>query len=310
MKENTGGTYLTTVNALLRFLKRDTLDISEVNVNFLTAFESFLESEPSQRGSNRKTKKKEETIKSSRAVSMCLGCIRAMHNLAKKEYNDEDHGLIRIPHSPFKKFKIKPQPKTRKRALTVKQMQAIINLPYDGNSRRTLAKDCIILSFALIGLNSVDMYYAGPLKRNVLVYNRRKTTDRRDDSAEMRVQVDSCVALLMEKYKDKQRLFNFYKRYSTPNNFNRAINIGLKVIGKEIGIDDLEFYAGRHTWATLARSAELNVDKATVHEALNHMDSAMKVTDIYIDKDWSVIWNANKKVLSLFDWSAVGYDLL
>ena len=54
----------------------------------------------------------------------------------------------------------------------------------------------------------------------------------------------------------------------------------------------------------------VGVDKATVHEALNHADSDMKVTDIYIDRDWSTIWNANEKVLALFDWSAIGYDLL
>ena len=43
-------------------------------------------------------------------------------------------------------------------------------------------------------------------------------------------------------------------------------------------------------------------DKTTVHKALNHVDEGMKVTDIYIDRDWSVIWNANKKVQDLFDW--------
>jgi len=31
----------------------------------------------------------------------------------------------------------------------------------------------------------------------------------------------------------------------------------------------------------------------------------MKVTDIYIDRDWTVIWEANRKVLELFDWTAV-----
>ena len=60
----------------------------------------------------------------------------------------------------------------------------------------------------------------------------------------------------------------------------------------------------------MARSSEVGIDKCTVHEALNHVDSNMTVTDIYIDRDWSVIWNANKKVLSLFDWSAVGFDVL
>ncbi len=30
----------------------------------------------------------------------------------------------------------------------------------------------------------------------------------------------------------------------------------------------------------------------------------MKVTDIYIKKDWSVIWQANAKVLDKFQWNS------
>jgi hypothetical protein len=67
----------------------------------------------------------------------------------------------------------------------------------------------------------------------------------------------------------------------------------------------LGFYAARHSWATIACSSVVGIDKATVHEALNHVDNEMKVTDIYIDRDWSVIWNANKKVLELFDWKMI-----
>ena len=79
----------------------------------------------------------------------------------------------------------------------------------------------------------------------------------------------------------------------------------MKQIGDKLGIEDLEYYAARHSWATLACSTAVGIDKATVHEALNHVDDKMKVTDIYIDHDWSVIWEANRKVLELFDWSKV-----
>ena len=314
MNKGTGGIYLNAANALRRFLKRDTLDISEISAKFLREFERFLENEPSQRGNNRKTDKDDIPPKGGRAVSSYLACIRAIHNKAKAEFNDEDRGLIRIPFSPFKNYKIKPQPKTRKRGLTPETLQAIIDLPYEDAdaSRRNLAKDCFILSFALIGMNSADMYYAEPVKRKTLIYNRRKTATRRDDKAEMRVRIDSCLACLMEKYADPQgkRLFNFYTRYATPFNFNKALNTGLKQIGEILGIEGLEFYAARHSWATIARSSDVGIDKTTVHEALNHVSSNLAITDIYIDRDWSVIWNANKKVLALFDWSAVGYDVL
>lgn len=317
MKVSTGGVYTNTLSALERFLLRSDLDISEINAAFLRSFETFLENEPSQRGNNRKSTKAPKTEKGGRAVSAYLACIRAIHNRAKAEYNDEDRGLIRIPFSPFKNFKIQPQPKTKKRALPVEVIQAIIDIPYEPEkiggkwSRFNLAKDCFIISFVLVGMNSVDMYHAGALtKESILGYNRQKTEGRRDDSAEIRIRVEGAIDVLLEKYKDSKRLFNFYRHYIDPDGFNRAINKGLKQIGEAVGVDGLNFYAARHSWATLARSAAVGIDKATVHEALNHADKDMKVTDIYIERDWSTIWNANEKVLALFDWSAIGYDLL
>lgn len=323
MKKGTGDTYRTAANALRRYMQGDTLDISDVTVTFLQKFEAFLKDEPVQRG-------KQKSLKAGRAKSAYLETVRATHNLAKGEYNDEENGVIVIPGSPFKKYEIKPRPRTRKRALPISVIQQIINLPDDKRRRRTLAKDCFILSFALIGMNSADMYYADKSVRqkrdiisydngettvreiteDVIIYNRLKTTDRRDDKAEMHVKIDGCITRLMEKYRDSDRAFNFHRKYKNHNGFNKALNEGLKIVGEEVGVEDLEYYAARHSWATIARSAVVGIDKATVHEALNHVDDKMKVTDIYIDRDWSVIWNANEKVLALFDWTAIGYDVL
>ena len=66
---------------------------------------------------------------------------------------------------------------------------------------------------------------------------------------------------------------------------------------------DLEFYAARHTWATLARN-DAGIDKETIHEALNHVDERMRVTDIYIDRDYSAQDAANKKVLEMVKFKA------
>ena len=129
MTPGTASTYLIMLGALLRFIKRDNLIYLKLPRFFLRDFEKFIESEPSQQGNNRKIEKKDIKAKSGRAVSAYLACIRAIHNKAKEEFNDEDRGIIRIPFSPFKKYKIKSQPKTRKRGLTPETMQAIIDLP-------------------------------------------------------------------------------------------------------------------------------------------------------------------------------------
>lgn len=308
MNPGTGGLYLTAIRALVRFIDRETLDISEINTNFLNKFEAFLMSEPSQRG------KKHNQGKGGRAVSLYMERLRAVYNRAKEEFNDEDAGVIRIPWSPFKKYKVKSEPRTQKRAISVETMQAIIDLPIseqDNNTgnfkREELARDCFLLSFGLIGMNSADLFDCLPAKGKELIYYRRKTASRRIDKAEMHVLIPDVLDNLIEKYRDKsgQRQFCFYRHYANHQNFNRALNKGLALIAERVGMDSLTFYAARHTWATIARSAAVGIEKATVHEALNHVDRDMRVTDIYIDRDWSVIWRANERVLNLFEWDAI-----
>lgn len=154
------------------------------------------------------------------------------------------------------------------------------------------------MSFCLIGMNSVDLYDAKEFVDGRIIYNRAKTKDRRLDQARMEVVVPPIILPLLEKYRDKtdRRLFNFYQYYSDRKSFNKAINYGLKEIGSELGIDDLEFYAARHSWATIALN-KVGIDKYTVHAALNHVDESMRVTDIYIQRDFVNENKANAKVV-------------
>lgn len=56
------------------------------------------------------------------------------------------------------------------------------------------------------------------------------------------------------------------------------------------------FYISRHSWATIALN-KVGIDKYTVHAALNHLDESMKVTDIYIERDFVNENKANLKVI-------------
>ena len=224
-------------------------------------------------------------------------------------YNDEDAGIIRIPYSPFKKFRVPKQQMAQKRSITMEQLHAIMRVP-DGrtaDSRQTLARDVFLLSFGLIGMNSVDLFRCTQYRGKRITYQRSKTKDRREDNAQISILVESCVLPLVEKYRDKagKRVFNFYQRYADHRVFNAALNKGLKQVGQLVGIDGLEFYAARHTWATIARN-KAHIDKETIHEALNHVDEHMRVTDIYIDKDYSLQDAANRNVLELVNYEVKG----
>jgi integrase len=67
-------------------------------------------------------------------------------------------------------------------------------------------------------------------------------------------------------------------------------------IVKAMRLQDFSFYSARHSWATIARN-DLNIDKWTIHEGLNHVDNATKITDVYIKRDFTRINEANFKVI-------------
>ena len=56
------------------------------------------------------------------------------------------------------------------------------------------------------------------------------------------------------------------------------------------------FYISRHSWATIALN-KVGIDKYIVHAALNHIDESMRVTDIYIERDFVNENKANAKVV-------------
>ena len=120
------------------------------------------------------------------------------------------------------------------------------------------------------------------------------------------VDIPKIIHPIIDKYRDKtgRRLFNFYQYYCDEKGFNKAINYGLKEIGSILGVDDLEYYAARHSWATIALN-KVGIDKYIVHAALNyivhaalnHIDDSMKVTDIYIERDFVNENKANAQVV-------------
>ena len=295
--------YTTGLNAFTKFIGKEELDIKNITVDLLEQYRDYIINVRANRV--KRLIEEGKRIPSNRCLSLYLTNLRHLYNEAQKYYNKPDKGLIRIPHSPFEYFKIPKEEATRKRAIQPQQIKAIWNMPYQniykghkGTCRFDLAKDCFILSFCLMGINSVDLYNATELKGNKLVYCRTKTKDRRQDKAKMEVVVPDMVLPIIEKYRDTtgKRLFIFYRYYRDSRAFNKAINSGLKEIGDQLGIDDLEFYAARHSWATIALN-KCKIDKYTVHAALNHVDESMRVTDIYIERDFMNENKANAKVV-------------
>ena len=295
--------YTTAINALVRFVGKEELDINLITLDFLEQFKAFLIGERDAR--TKKLMQQGKRVTSNRTLSLYLVSIKKLFSEAKRKFNKKDKNLILIPNSPFEDFKIPKQEATRKRAISADIIKKVWKLPYKdmkkgykSTCRYNLAKDCFILSFCLMGINSADLYNATEMRGNTIIYNRTKTKARRLDGAKMMVDIPKIVQPLIDKYKDStgKRLFNFYQYYGDEKTFNKAINSGLKEIGSILEVDDLEYYAARHSWATIALN-KVGIDKYIVHAALNHIDDSMKVTDIYIERDFVNENKANAKVV-------------
>ena len=295
--------YTTAINALVRFVGEESLNINLITLDFLEQFKVFLIKEREER--TKKLIQQGKRVPSNRSLSLYLISIKKLFNEAKKRYNKKEKNLILIPNSPFVDFEIPKQEATRKRAIPADIIKKVWELPYrdmkrgyKSTNRFNLAKDCFILSFCLMGINSADLYNATEMKGNTIIYYRTKTKARRLDNAKMMVDIPKIIHPIIDKYRDKtgRRLFNFYQYYCDEKGFNKAINYGLKEIGSILGVDDLEYYAARHSWATIALN-KVGIDKYIVHAALNHIDDSMKVTDIYIERDFVNENKANAKVV-------------
>ena len=298
--------YNTTANALERYLKGRVLDVNDITVSFLRAFEEHLKHEPKmiscfQKGKSRKTKKEKGDC---RAISQYLGCIRHMYGLARIDYNEPDLDIYRIPRNPFEYYIVPKQKPAPRRNKSQEFIQMIINESAKAKGAEKFALEIFILSFALEGMNLADLYTCAPAKKGWLIYNRRKTSGRRADNAEHHVFISDKIAPLIEKYKDYdgEHMFSFHRRFKDFNSFTNNTNSALRRWREDKKIEHFTMYAARHSFGTLGRKA--GNEKATMDEMLCHVGD-LRMADIYIEKSWDIHKDANEKLLDLFDWSPI-----
>ncbi|WP_131535446.1 tyrosine-type recombinase/integrase [Pedobacter nototheniae] len=301
-------TYNAIINSIEDYFKRSDVDIAEINYKFLLGWEAFLKTERKMIRKNQHGILREIT----RAAATDSGVfhymkeLRTIFNEAIKNFNDEDTGEILIKHYPFRKYKIGNAPKTKKRNLTKEEINAIIDVDTSSEKKGSLlelGKDVGLLCFYLIGMNTTDLFHIDKYENGRLSYNRRKTRGERADDAYISIKVEPEAEAILNKYRDEdnRRVFSFHLRYSDERNFNKGVNDGLKQVAKRAEIDkEVTSVFLRHTWATIARN-KCNIDKDIIGKALNHVDAIGTITDVYIETDWSIIDEANRKVLDFIN---------
>ena len=302
-KKGTGDVYRTSLNALLRFFKGRHPDIKEITVRNLYAFEEFIKNEPVVKVNWRTGKSKEiKKTKGGRATSQYIGAFRHIYNCAKKEYNEPDLGIFRRPNDPFEYYSVPKIPISVHRNIPVEVIQLMIDTRRELTGRIRMAVDAFLISLGLCGMNATDMYDCAKDKNGIVHYFRSKTTDRKDDKAEMFVRVEPYIRMIMKDYAGTDRLFDYAQRYVNRDVFTTALNQGLRIWQKRYKQQDFTFYAARHSWGSIAGSSMCNVDDRVIAVGMSHSDKRNKMNSIYVRFDWEQLYEANKKVLGVFDW--------
>jgi integrase len=221
--------------------------------------------------------------------------LRTLFNAACNKYNNEDLGLYRIKHYPFKKYKVGSAPITKKRNISIEQVNQIKDCIIKAGSRAELSRDLFMLSFYLCGMNAVDLYHLRlkNIKNGRIDYNRAKTEGRRKDNAFISIKLIDEAKPIITKYIELLSC-----RYNTYGGLDTALSKGMEQLRKITGIDDITFYWARHTFANTARNA-CRMSKDDVALALNHIDEGHRTTDIYIAKDWKIVDEVQAKVVHM-----------
>ena len=277
-KARTKDTYKYTLNKIAEFCNINTLTFTDINLRWLKDFDAFMA----------------KTCKiNTRSIHMRN--LRAVFNSAI----DED--IIEQNLYPFRKFKIKKEA-TRKRSLMVEEIRTIRDYPCEPHMERY--RDIFMLTFYLIGINTIDLLNLKEIRNGRIEYRRAKT------GRLYSIKVEPEALEIIEKYKGKNYLLNMMDGYSDYRTFLSKMNKHLRKMGEvklveraQNGIGkkeytplfpDISIYWARYSWATTA--AQLDIPKETISAALGH-NIGSEVTSIYIKFDERKIDIANRAVI-------------
>ena len=277
--------YRCALNSFASFLGSDTLDISGVTSSLMRRYEAHLH---------------EKYGKHARAVSLYTSSIAAIHSEARKKYNDDETGKPKILN-PFEFYKPPKQKPAKKFALPKETIQKLIDVRHSLDDLHKLAVDTFLLSFVTMGTNIPDLHEA-TRDGDTIHYYRTKVRERRHDKGEMIIRLEPICKKLLEDMADPtgKKAFKLHNQYTCYKAMSGKGNVRLKKVAEMIGVQPFSMKAARHTWPSIAYS--IGIPEGVINDCLCHVDPDMAVTDIYIKKDWSVLWKANKKVLKLFKW--------
>ncbi|MBT3384196.1 MAG: hypothetical protein HN778_13610 [Prolixibacteraceae bacterium] len=292
-KIGTAEQYKYSVKSLQNFTGQQ-LPFSEINLSFLQRYEAYLYNRGVKNG-----------------VINYMISFRAIFNKARDYYNDENIGVIPIPHYPFRRYQMpKRKVKSKDHVLTIEELQMFMNHKHS-NPGEEFAKDMFLLMFYLIGIESIDLFHLKQPQNGRVFYDRFKT------GRLYSIKLEPVAIRIIKKYPGSNNLINVSERFKQSKSFLHFINNYLhgenyhKIVGitQKTGINkQVTSKWAKHTWATIARN-ECKINKDDVALCLGHEDSDNRVTDMYIKYDYSIIDESNRKVIDFVNSHCTSLDV-
>ena len=235
------------------------------------------------------------------SISVYMRTLRAIYNRAIKEE------ITPAAAYPFTAYRIKNE-NTVNRTLTLKEIQAILNLDLKPNTPIWHSRNYFLLSFCLIGVNFSDLLTikGSNIIDGRLVFRRKKTGKIYSIKLQPKaIEILNHYTNVNSAEKDKL-LLPVLKQTTDPVKLKKDIWQAIKTcnqylvkIAKTEGVEiskDISTYYARYTWANIARSK--GISKDIISQALGH-SYGNATTSIYLDDyDNEIIDQANEKVIT------------
>jgi len=294
-RPNTVSTYRSTINHIKDYQGGRPLMSNEITSKYIKAFIEYVKTPHKivRYTGAEKTNRTERTSKvvSGNSIYTVYFRFKKIFEMFKEKYNDDDLGIIRVPHNPFAKVPVPKMVATAKRSLKIEDIRKIRDYQ-PVNRSEMIGKNMFMIIFMMCGINAVDLKNNLYQSEGRLNYNRSKVEGRRKDRGFISVAIPKEAKPYVDWY------LSIKDNWSNSKNLILAINKGLKSIAKNIGIDEgISTYYARHSFATIARN-DCKKHKEDVSIALNHTDRDTSTTDIYIAPDWSIIDEVQNAVIS------------
>ena len=169
---------------------------------------------------------------------------------------------------PFRHYSV-PRGEPARRALSLDDMRRLWRLvPDERNLRQRRAMHMLRMSFALCGINLVDLLAVVPtqLQGGRLRYVRQKT------GTAYNIMVPPVAWDIYENNKGRRRWLAWGEGPGTAEQNalrqNNQVSIACRAIGRHLELEGLSYYTMRHTFATLARN--LGYPRDLIAQALGH----------------------------------------